>query len=122
APNTGGESFGIILTEAMASGVPIVASNIPAFSQLLEDGKYGLLFENENASDLAEKLIRLLKDKELAGSYSELGSEYAKRFDWAQVGDEIMNVYLHARGEDEKVTLLSEARPWSRLFTRGEEE
>jgi hypothetical protein len=38
------------------------------------------------------------------------------------VGDEIMNVYLHARGEDEKVTLLSEARPWSRLFTRGEEE
>jgi hypothetical protein len=33
-----------------------------------------------------------------------------------------MNVYLHARGEDEKVTLLSEARTWSRLFTRGEEE
>jgi phosphatidylinositol alpha-mannosyltransferase len=106
----------------MASGVPIVASNIPAFSQLLEDGKYGLLFENENASDLAEKLIRLLKDKGLARGYSESGSEYAKRFDWTQVGDEIMNVYLHARGEDEKVTLLSEARPWSRLFTRGEEE
>ncbi|MBU6254505.1 MAG: glycosyltransferase family 4 protein, partial [Acidobacteria bacterium] len=122
APNTGGESFGIILTEAMASGVPIVASNIPAFSQLLEDGKYGLLFENENASDLASKLIRLLKDKELARKYSELGQGHATRFDWNQVGEEIMNVYLHARGEDEKVTLLSEARPWSRLFTRGEEE
>ena len=122
APNTGGESFGIILTEAMASGVPIVASNIAAFSQLLEDGKYGLLFENENASDLAAKLIRLLKDKELAKKYSELGQGHATRFDWNQVGEEIMNVYLHARGEDEKVTLLSEARPWSRLFTRGEEE
>ena len=122
APNTGGESFGIILTEAMASGVPIVASNIAAFSQLLEDGKYGLLFENENASDLAAKLIRLLKDKELARKYSQLGQGHATRFDWNQVGEEIMNVYLHARGEDEKVTLLSEARPWSRLFTRGEEE
>ena len=122
APNTGGESFGIILTEAMASGVPIVASDIPAFSQLLEDGKYGLLFENEDPADLADKLIRLLKDKDLAQRYSRSGLDHAARFDWNQVGDEIMNVYLHARGEDEKVTLLSEARPWSRLFTRGEEE
>ncbi|NDB37383.1 MAG: glycosyltransferase family 1 protein [Actinobacteria bacterium] len=122
APNTGGESFGIILTEAMAAGVPIVASNIPAFSQLLEDGKYGLLFESENASDLADKLIRILKDKELAAKYSESGLNYSARFDWKQVGEEIMNVYLHARGENERVTLLSEARPWSRLFTRGEEE
>jgi phosphatidylinositol alpha-mannosyltransferase len=122
APNTGGESFGIILTEAMASGVPIVASDIPAFSQLLEDGKYGLLFENEDPADLADKLIRLLKDKDLAQKYSRSGLDHAARFDWNQVGDEIMNVYLHARGEDEKVTLLSEARPWSRIFTRGEEE
>ena len=122
APNTGGESFGIILTEAMASGVPIVASDIPAFSQLLEDGKYGLLFENENSSDLADKIIRVLKDQDLAQRYSQLGRDHAARFDWNQVGDEIMNVYLHARGEDEKVTLLSEARPWSRLFTRAEEE
>ncbi|MBM3655514.1 MAG: glycosyltransferase family 4 protein [Actinobacteria bacterium] len=122
APNTGGESFGIILAEAMASGVPIVASDIPAFKQLLEDGKYGLLFENENTSDLAEKIIHLLQDEALAKSYSEAGVEYAKRFDWSQVGEEVMNVYLHARAEDEKVTLLSEARPWSRLFTRGNKE
>jgi phosphatidylinositol alpha-mannosyltransferase len=122
APNTGGESFGIILTEAMASGVPIVASDIPAFSQLLEDGKYGLLFESESASDLAEKLIRLLKDRELATKYSQAGVDRAARFDWNQVGDEIMNVYLHARGEGEKVTLLSEARPWSKIFTRGDQE
>jgi len=106
----------------MASGVPIVASDIPAFSHLLEEGKYGLLFENENPADLADKLIRLLKDKDLAQKYSRSGLDHAARFDWNQVGDEIMNVYLHARGEDEKVTLLSDARPWSRLFTRGEEE
>ena len=122
APNTGGESFGIIIAEAMAGGAAVVASDIPAFSQLLEDGKYGLLFENENSSDLADKIIRVLKDQDLAQRYSQLGRDHAARFDWNQVGDEIMNVYLHARGEDEKVTLLSEARPWSRLFTRAEEE
>ena len=63
APNTGGESFGIILAEAMAAGAPIVASDIPAFKQLLGDGEFGALFENENPTSLAEQIIDLLRNK-----------------------------------------------------------
>ncbi|MEN9305589.1 MAG: hypothetical protein RLZZ159_924 [Actinomycetota bacterium] len=121
APNTGGESFGIILTEAMAAGVPIVASDIPAFRYLLEDGKYGSLFENENSDDLARRVIELFKSEEKRNALSSAGQLRAKRFDWSEVSDEIMNVYLHARGEEEKVTLVSESRGWNRLFSREEE-
>jgi len=122
APNTGGESFGIILTEAMAAGVPIVASNIPAFRSLLDEGRYGRLFENENSEQLATSIIELLRKPELRADFTRKGLERAERFDWSQVSDEIMNVYLHARGEDEKVRLVSETRPWNRFFTREDEE
>ena len=118
APNTGGESFGIILAEALAAGVPIVASDIPAFSQLLGEGQYGALFENENANELAKKVIALLRDSELRQKMSLDGFGRAERFDWTQVSAEIMNVYLHAKSSDEKVTLVSESRGWNKLFSR----
>jgi phosphatidylinositol alpha-mannosyltransferase len=121
APNTGGESFGIILAEALASGVPIIASDIQAFRYLLEDGKYGQLFENENSEDLARKVITLLKDKKTRDEMSASGVQYARRFDWSQVGDEIMNVYLHALKPGEKVGLSSETRLWNRIFSREDE-
>jgi phosphatidylinositol alpha-mannosyltransferase len=118
APNTGGESFGIILAEALAAGVPIVASDIPAFRYLLDEGRYGALFENENATSLSEKIIDLLRSQERRQELQKRGLEHAQRFDWSMVSDEIMNVYLHARAENEKVTLASESRVWNRLFSR----
>ena len=118
APNTGGESFGIILAEALASGVPVIASDIPAFRYLLDEGKYGSLFENENATDLAEKIIELLRSQDKREALSMRGLERAQRFDWTAVSDEIMNVYLHARRDNEKVTLASDSRVWNRLFSR----
>ena len=121
APNTGGESFGIILAEAMAAGVPIVASDIPAFKYLLDNGRYGHLFENENPVDLASKIIGLLRSAEERRLLSEAGQTRAMRFDWSEVGAEIMNVYLHAISEGEKVTLASESRSWNKLFSREEE-
>ncbi len=121
APNTGGESFGIILTEAMAAGVPIVASDIPAFRYLLDEGRYGRLFTNENSDHLASTIIELLRKTEIRSELSRLGLERAQRFDWSQVSEEIMNVYLHARGENEKVSLASESRTWNRFFSREDE-
>jgi phosphatidylinositol alpha-mannosyltransferase len=121
APNTGGESFGIILAEAMASGVPIVASDIPAFRHLLEEGRYGSLFENEDATSLAETIIDLFKHDDKRKKLSESGMERAQRFDWSQVSEEIMNVFMHARAPQEKVKLNSESRSWTRIFSREDE-
>jgi glycosyltransferase involved in cell wall biosynthesis len=62
APNTGGESFGIILTEAMAAGAPVVASDIDAFRRVLEDGACGALFPVGDADALAATVDDLLDD------------------------------------------------------------
>src|SRR5207302_7111617 len=59
SPNTGGESFGIVTAEAMAAGVPIVASDIPAFRTVLRDGRAGELFATGDADDLAKAAGRL---------------------------------------------------------------
>ena len=108
APNTGGESFGIILAEAMAAGAAITASDLPAFASVLGEGKYGRLFTNGDAESLAETLIHLLGSAEERSEMGRLAEEGARRFDWGVVGAEIMNVYLHAIGENERVTIGSE--------------
>lgn len=121
APNTGGESFGIILAEAMAAGTAIVASDLPAFESVLEGGRYGRIFENESSDALARAVIQLAKDeseRQRLGAAAQLG---ARRFDWSTVGPEIMNVYLHAIGAGEKVVVGSEQRSWLRFFGREDE-
>jgi phosphatidylinositol alpha-mannosyltransferase len=121
APNTGGESFGIILAEALAAGVPVIASDIPAFRYLLDEGKYGALFKNESPESLAKTIIELFRSREKRDWLRMQGLERAQRFDWSSVSDEIMNVYLHARGEREKVVLASDSRVWNRFFSREED-
>jgi phosphatidylinositol alpha-mannosyltransferase len=120
APNTGGESFGIILAEAMASGTPIVASDLPAFVQVLSNGRFGLIFQNENSRDLARQVILLAHQDDKRKALSLSATEGAKRFDWDTVGPEIMNVYLHAIGSGEKVCVGSEQRGWLRFLNREE--
>jgi len=118
APNTGGESFGIILAEAMAGGSAVVASDIPAFADVLGNGQYGALFESENSENLAKVIIDLLRNdlkrKELAAS----GAIHAQRFDWSIVGEEIFEVYELAMVSGQKVSLSSEGRSWTRLLGR----
>lgn len=70
APNTGGESFGMILTEAMAAGTPIVASDIDAFRRVLDDGSCGALFPVGDAEALATTITRVLTDDRLRDSYA----------------------------------------------------
>lgn len=118
APNTGGESFGIILAEAMAGGAAVVASDIPAFADVLGDGKYGALFESENSENLAKVIIDLLRDSDKRKSLATSGAKHAQRFDWSQVGDEIFEVYELAMVKGKKVSLTSDNRPWSRFLGR----
>ena len=118
APNTGGESFGIILAEAMAGGAAVVASDIPAFADVLGDGKYGALFESENSESLAKVIIDMLRDNEKRKALAIAGAAHAQRFDWSQVGEEIFEVYELAMVQGRKVSLSSDNRPWNRFLGR----
>jgi phosphatidylinositol alpha-mannosyltransferase len=117
APNTGGESFGIILTEAMAAGTTVVASDIPAFSNVLSGGQYGALFSNENSLHLAGVITDLLSNPQRRTALGEMGKTAANRYDWSEVAEQIMDVYTMARTGNAHVTLSSETKPWNRLFT-----
>jgi len=118
APNTGGESFGIILAEALAAGASVVASDIPAFDSLLGHGKYGNLFESESASDLSQKVIGLLKDPVARRTIAERGKIYAQEFDWDVVAEKIYDVYEMAMVGGSGVTLSSENRAWNKFLGR----
>lgn len=93
APNTGGESFGIILVEAMSAGAPVLASDLDAFVQVLDQGKAGEVFTNEDASALAASATKLLADPERLAHLRELGTRHVQRFDWSTVGADVLAVY-----------------------------
>ena len=114
APNTGGESFGIILTEALSAGTAVVASDIPAFKAVLENGDAGTLFTNENSAELAKVLVALLRDGEKREKLSENGKLSAQKYDWQVVAEQIENVYEMATAGGQRVSLSSETRFWSR--------
>ena len=118
APNTGGESFGIILAEALAGGASVVASNIPAFDSLLGHGQYGTLFESENSQDLSMKIIDLLGDEQKRREIAQRGPIYAQEFDWDVVAEKIYDVYEMAMVGGATVSLSSENRAWNKFLGR----
>jgi phosphatidyl-myo-inositol alpha-mannosyltransferase len=93
APNTHGESFGIVLTEAMATGTPIVASALPAFRRVLQEGAAGVLFPVGDASALAAALADLLGDEAHRRELSSTASEAVRAYDWSTVTARIVEVY-----------------------------
>ena len=93
APNTGGESFGIILVEAMSAGAPVLASDLDAFAQVLDQGEAGELFGNEDAEALAAGAVALLGDPGRRAQLRARGSAHVRRFDWSVVGADILAVY-----------------------------
>lgn len=96
APQTGGESFGIVLVEAMAAGAPVLASDLAAFQRVLDGGSTGMagaLFANERPEDLADRAVELLGDPTRLRALSDLGRARAGVFDWEYVAKEILAVY-----------------------------
>jgi phosphatidyl-myo-inositol alpha-mannosyltransferase len=93
APNTGGESFGIVLAEAMAAGAPIVASDLDAFRRVLRGGKAGELFGNGDADDLAAAIGRLLDDPQRRAALSAAASAAVRDYDWPKIARDVEQVY-----------------------------
>ena len=103
APNTGGESFGIVLVEAMAAGTAVVASNLDAFRRVLVDGTAGCLVAVEDPAALADALIAVLADDALRARYIAAATEEVHRYDWSVVADDILRVYETVAGAGAKV-------------------
>jgi phosphatidylinositol alpha-mannosyltransferase len=98
APNTGGESFGIVLIEAMAAGATVLASDIGAFSRVLDGGRYGELFRTGDVDDLATHLAGLLADPDRRAALDEAAAVGARRYDWSTVATRIVQVYETVAG------------------------
>ncbi|WP_250283902.1 MULTISPECIES: glycosyltransferase family 4 protein [unclassified Frankia] len=99
APNTGQESFGIVLLEAMAAGVPVVASDIDAFRRVLDDGQAGRLFPVADAAALAHTLADLLADPARRGRLAERGRAVVAAYDWTVIAKRIVGVYEMVAGD-----------------------
>jgi phosphatidyl-myo-inositol alpha-mannosyltransferase len=95
-PAVGGESFGIVLIEAMAAGLPVVASGIPGYTEVVRDGVDGLLVPPRDADALATAIARVLDDRVLAERLTEAGRERARTFDWSVVGARLLALYRGA--------------------------
>jgi phosphatidylinositol alpha-mannosyltransferase len=93
APNTGGESFGIVLAEAMAAGAPIAASDLDAFRQVLRGGRAGELFATGDPAALAEAAGRLLDDPALRARLSAAAAEAVRAYDWPVIARDVVKVY-----------------------------
>lgn len=93
APSTGFESFGIILLEAMAAGVPIVASDIAGYRQVVSDGSEGLLVPPKDEPALANALIALLRDPQRRAAMSDCGKRKAAEYDWSIIAQRVLGYY-----------------------------
>jgi phosphatidylinositol alpha-mannosyltransferase len=93
APNTGGESFGVILVEAMSAGAPVLASDLDAFSLVLERGEVGVMFPNGDAQALASAAVRLLGSPDERAKLRAAATSAVRRYDWPVVAAEILSIY-----------------------------
>ena len=93
APSTGQESFGIVLLEAMAAGLPIVASDIHGYKRVVQRNVTGLLVEPRDVSALETALERLVLDPALRASLGEAGAKRAPEYDWTHVTRQLVALY-----------------------------
>jgi len=99
APSTGGESFGIVLLEAMAAGTPVLASRIPGYAHVITHGREGFLVDPKNPAALAAGLVRLLSDKALREQMGEAGKRTARLHDWPIIAKRLVAYYEEVRSE-----------------------
>ena len=99
SPATGGESFGIILLEAMASGKPVVASDIEGYANVVTHGEDGLLFPPKDEEALAGAISSLLADKSLHHAMGLKGRLKAESYSWKNIASKVMDYYINLLGK-----------------------
>ena len=96
APSLHGESFGVVLLEAMAAGTPVVASNLDGYRNVATNDETALLVETGNVASLATALARVLVDPRLAARLTANGREHAQRFSMDALADRYIEMYERA--------------------------
>ena len=130
APNLLGESFGVILIEALAAGAPIVASDLDAFARVLEHGEAGVLVRRGDPTALAGALCELLADPARRAELAARGSEVAAGYDWDVLARRILAVYETVvlpdggevtAGDDDDFPEDAPTGAWSSFLRRGQQ-
>jgi phosphatidylinositol alpha-mannosyltransferase len=102
APSTGGESFGVILLEAMIFGKPVVASRIEGYRELIGESEAGVLVDKEDGAALAEGIKRVLGDETGYVRRTEEARRLAEYYTWAETGPRITGFYERTYSESAK--------------------
>ena len=103
APNTGGESFGIVLLEAMAAGAPVIASDLDAFARVLDEGRCGVLFPVGDSDALGDTVVELLGDADERSRLIQAGARRVAAYDWRTVAGDLIDVYASVTAGQGKV-------------------
>jgi phosphatidylinositol alpha-mannosyltransferase len=109
APSLGGESFGMVLTEAFAAGRPVVASDIAGYRDVVTDGVDGLLVPRGDATALAETLRDLALDRRRTTTLGAAAARSAERYAWPRIAEQVVEAYDDARAVPARVTAPSRA-------------
>ena len=103
SPATGGESFGIVLLEAMAAGAPVVASDIDGYRDVVTHGATGLLATPRSPDAVADAISRVLDEPGLAGRLAAAGKQMAQRYRWQRVASDVEDYYQYCVEEAKRI-------------------
>jgi phosphatidylinositol alpha-mannosyltransferase len=116
APSTGFESFGIVLLEAMAAGLPIVASDIAGYRLVLTQGREGQLVPAAEPTLLARAAVELLRKPALRAVMGQYGRATAAQYDWTHIADQVLAYYTDLLAERQRLMRIPRRRrTWTRL-------
>jgi glycosyltransferase involved in cell wall biosynthesis len=87
------EGLGLVFLEAMAAGIPVIATNTGGIPEIVKDGETGLLVPEKDSKAIAEKISLLIRNRQLRNKLIKNGKELAKKFDWKVIGENYLEVY-----------------------------